>query len=157
MKKETAYFRTLGHLGKCRNLLFSIWEVLNVTGFLGSSNSKESVCNAGDLGSVPGSGRSPREGKGNSLQYSCLGNPRDRGDWWATVHRVTKESDTAEQQQLGFTLSAFSLWPSLQTELTANGTFIHITLFDPWNSFASWTKGVHPCSVDQIMEVLQFS
>ena len=61
MKKETAYFRTLGHLGKCRNLLFSIWEVLNVTGFLGSSNSKESVCNAGDLGSVPGSGGSPGE------------------------------------------------------------------------------------------------
>ena len=43
-----------------------------------------------DLGSIPGSGRSPGEGNGNPLQYSCLENPMDRGAWWATVHRVTK-------------------------------------------------------------------
>ena len=61
IKKDTAYFRTLGHLWKCRNLLFSIWEVLDLKGFPGGSNSKESVCNVGDLGSVPGSGRSPGE------------------------------------------------------------------------------------------------
>ena len=48
---------------------------------------------AGDLGSIPGSGRSPGEGHGNPLQYSCLGNPRDRGAWQATVHGVA-ESDT---------------------------------------------------------------
>ena len=47
-------------------------------------------CNAGDLGSIPGWGRSPGEGNGNPLRYSCLGNPTDRGTWWATVHRVTK-------------------------------------------------------------------
>ena len=47
-------------------------------------------CNAGDLGSIPGSGRSPGERNGNPLQYSCLENPIDRGAWWATVHRVTK-------------------------------------------------------------------
>ena len=47
------------------------------------------------LVSIPGSGRSPREGNGNLLQYSYLGNPMDRGSWWATVHRVT-ESDTPE-------------------------------------------------------------
>ena len=55
-----------------------------------SSDSKESACNAGDLGSIPGLGRSPGEGNGNSLQYSCLENPTDRGAWRATVHRVTK-------------------------------------------------------------------
>ena len=47
-------------------------------------------CNAGDLGSIPGSGRSPGERNGNPLQSSCLENPIDRGAWWATVHRVTK-------------------------------------------------------------------
>ena len=52
--------------------------------------------NAGDAGWIPGSGRSPREGKGNPLQYSCLENPRDRGAWQATVHGVAKESDMTE-------------------------------------------------------------
>ena len=51
---------------------------------------KESACNVGDPGSIPGSGRSPGEGNGNPLQYSGLENPTDRGAWWATVHRVTK-------------------------------------------------------------------
>ena len=54
------------------------------------SEVKASACNAGDLGSIPGSRRSPREGNGNTLQYSCLENPLDGGAWWATVHRVTK-------------------------------------------------------------------
>ena len=54
---------------------------------------KESAYNTGDLGSIPGSGRSPGEGNGNLLQYSCLGNPMDREAWWATVHGVAKESD----------------------------------------------------------------
>ena len=52
--------------------------------------------NAGDLGSIPGSGRSPGEGNSNPLQYSCLENPMDTGGWWATVHRVVKESDMTE-------------------------------------------------------------
>ena len=43
-----------------------------------------------DTGSIPGSGRSPGEGNGNPLQYSCLENPMDRGAWWATAHGVTK-------------------------------------------------------------------
>ena len=59
-------------------------------GFLGGSEVKVSACNAGDLGSIPGSGRSPGEGNDNPLQYSCLENPMDRGAWWATVHRVAK-------------------------------------------------------------------
>ena len=59
-------------------------------GFLGSSDGKESACNAGDLGSIPGSGRSSGEGNGNPLQYSCLEKPMDRGAWQATYHGVTK-------------------------------------------------------------------
>ena len=51
---------------------------------------KESACNAGDLGSIPGSGRSLGEGNVNPLQYSCLENPMDRGAWQATVHGVTR-------------------------------------------------------------------
>jgi len=47
----------------------------------------------GDAGSILGLGRSPGEGNGNPLQYSCLGNPMDIGAWWATVHGVAKESD----------------------------------------------------------------
>ena len=51
---------------------------------------KASASNAGDPGLIPGSGRSPVEGTGNPLQYSCLDNPKARGGWWATVHRATK-------------------------------------------------------------------
>ena len=62
-------------------------------GFPGGSVGRESTCNVGDLGSVPGLGRSPGEGNGNPLQYSRLENSMDRGTWRATVHGVTKESD----------------------------------------------------------------
>ena len=58
---------------------------------------KESACQAGDSGSIPGLGRFPEEGNGNLLQYACLGNPIDRGAWWATVHGVAKESDPTWQ------------------------------------------------------------
>ena len=58
--------------------------------FLGGSDGKESVCSAGDLGSIPGSGRPSGEGDDNPLQYSYPENPTDRGVWQATVHRVTK-------------------------------------------------------------------
>ena len=68
----------------------SCYEASNILGFPGSSEGKASACNAGDLGSIPGSGRSPREGNGNPLQYSCLENPMDREAWWATVQRVGK-------------------------------------------------------------------
>ena len=54
------------------------------------SNGKESACNVGDLGSIPGSERSPGKGNGNPLQYSCLRSSMDRGAWWATVHGVLK-------------------------------------------------------------------
>ena len=66
-------------------------------GFPGGSEVKASASNAGDPGSIPGLGRSPGEGNGNPLQYSCLENPMDGEAWWATVHGVAKESDTTEQ------------------------------------------------------------
>ena len=59
-------------------------------GLPGGSDSKESASNAGDPNSIPGSGRSPGEGNGYPIQYSCLENPMNRGASWATVHGVTK-------------------------------------------------------------------
>ena len=63
---------------------------LSLRDFPGGSDGKVSAYNAGDPGSIPGSGRSPGEGNGNPLQYSFLENPMDGGAWWATVHRVAK-------------------------------------------------------------------
>ena len=59
-------------------------------GFTGGSVVKNLLANAGDMGSIPGWGRSLGGGHGNPLQYSCLENPMDRGTWWATVHGITK-------------------------------------------------------------------
>ena len=58
--------------------------------FPSGSDGKESACNAGDPGSIPGSGKSPGEGNGNPLQYSCLENPMEGGAWQAPIHGVTK-------------------------------------------------------------------
>ena len=63
-----------------------------------------SGCNAGDLGSIPGSGRSPGEGNGNPLQYSCLENPMDGGAWWAIVHGVAKSRTRLSDFTFTFTL-----------------------------------------------------
>ena len=71
-------------------------------------SSKESACNVGDVSSIPGLGRSPREGNGSPLHYSCLGNLMDRGVWWVIVHRVAKgftQLSTKKQP----TISGF--WP----------------------------------------------
>ena len=59
-----------------------------ISGFPGGSGSKESACNAGDQGSISGLGRSPGEGNGNPVQYSCVENSMDRGAWWARVYGV---------------------------------------------------------------------
>ena len=64
--------------------------------FLGGSVVKILPANAGDVGSIRGSGRPPGEGNGSPLQYSCLENPMKRGAWWGIVHGVAKESNTTE-------------------------------------------------------------
>ena len=61
--------------------LINLCETNTALGFPGGSEGKVSACSAEDLGLTPGSGRSPGEGNGNPLQYSCLENPMDRGDW----------------------------------------------------------------------------
>ena len=74
-----------------------------VGGFPGDSDGKEPAHNAGDPGSIPGSGRSPGEGNGNPLHYSCLENPMDRGVCQATAHGVA-ELDTTERLTCSFSL-----------------------------------------------------
>ena len=69
---------------------------IGLLGFPGGAAVKSLPASAGDTGSIPGSGRSPGEGSGSPLQYSCLGNPMDRGAWPAAVHRVTRELFTTE-------------------------------------------------------------
>ena len=71
-----------------------------ILGFPGGSDVKESLCNAENLGSIPGSGRFPGGGNDYPLQCSCLENSMDRGAWQATVHGDLKESDTTEELTL---------------------------------------------------------
>ena len=67
------------------------WKQLTTaSNSMSGSNGKESACNAGHLGLIPGSGRYPGEDHGNPLQYSCLENPMDGGAWWTTVYGVAK-------------------------------------------------------------------
>ena len=84
-------------------ILLFLDHAFAVVGFPGGSDGKESACIAGDLCLTPGLGRSPGEGNGNPLQYSCLENSKDRGAWWVTVHGFT-ESDMTEQPHFNFTL-----------------------------------------------------
>ena len=76
--------------GLCENWNLKLKQAKPLEGFPGSSAGKESTCNAGNPGSIPGLGRSPGEGNGNPLQYSCLENSMDRGSWWVAIHVVTK-------------------------------------------------------------------
>ena len=86
-------------------LCFLIFELFLDT--LGSDG-KASAYNAGDLGSIPGSGRSPGEGNGNPLQYSCLENPMDGGAWWATVLGVAKIRTWLSNFTFTFSLSRYT-------------------------------------------------
>ena len=109
--------------------------------FPGGSVVKNPPANAGgmgDTGWIPGSGRSPGEGKGNSLQYSCLGNPMDRGAWRATVHGVT-ESDRTERAHTHIHtrthLLSLSCNPSLTLTLQA---FILLNFIHVNNQVSGW-------------------
>ena len=83
------------HLSGQDSEAFYLVKTIKLNGsFPGGSDSKESACNAGDLCSIPGLGKSPGEGNGNPLQNSCLKNSMDRGAWQATVHWVTESGMT---------------------------------------------------------------
>ena len=82
--------------------------IVDNRGFPGGSEVKASACNAGDLSSIPGSGRSPGEGNGNPLLYSCLENPMGGGAWWATVHRVAKSWTLLND--FTFTIAFINYW-----------------------------------------------
>ena len=88
--------------------------VFKFMGFPGSSVGKESACNAGDQGLIPGSGRFPGEGNGNPLQHSCLENPIVRGPWWATVLGVARVGHDLATKEREMIMMIFAL--SLQRE-----------------------------------------
>ena len=94
-------------------------------GFPGGSEVKASGCSAGDLGSIPGLGRSPGEGNGNPLQHSCLENPMDRGAWWSTVHGVAKSRTRLSDFTFTFTL----LFISTIMDLSCSSVYIFISSF----------------------------
>ena len=96
--------------------------------FPGGSAGKESACKAGDLDSIPGSGRSPEEGDGNPLQYLCLGNPMDRGAWGATVHEVAKSKARLSDEHFHFCCCLVTkLGPILCDPMDCSlpGSFVH--------------------------------
>ena len=86
---DSVYLAKTSYLAPKGFLLFSLASELLV-GFPGGSVVKNPPANAGDVGATLGSGRYPAEGNGNPFQYSCLGNPMDRGAWRATVHGISK-------------------------------------------------------------------
>ena len=85
---------------------------------------KESTCQAGDTGLIPGPGRSPGEGNRNPLQYPCLGNPMDRGAWLATVHGAAKSLTWLSD--FTFFLSFFLLLLVFSLILTVASSFLHL-------------------------------
>ena len=93
VKREYVQFST------CLFVFFFLQSVsASHQGFPGGSDGKASACKAGDSGLIPGSGRSPGEGNGNPFQYSCLGNPMDRGAWWSDVTERLHFSAGHEEQ-----------------------------------------------------------
>ena len=99
MAKVITDREAVSHISQERGVFYIYWFTVTLffsvlrhdyKGFPHSSVGKESACNAEDAGLIPGSGRSPREGNGNPLQYSCLENPKDRGTWQIPVHGVAR-------------------------------------------------------------------
>ena len=100
-------------------------------GFPGGSEVKASACNVGDLGSISGLGRSPGEGNGNPLQYSCLENPMYGGAWWATVHGVaesqTRLSDFTHGVQVASAISKKLIKRPWAGTAAGNSSFVSAT------------------------------
>ena len=97
-----------------------------MVGFPGGSDGKASACNARDLGSIPGSARSPGEGNGNPIQHSCLENPMDGGAWKAAVHGVAKSR--TRLSDFTFTFMVYSLCAYVQFSTVS---LLCLTLCDP--------------------------
>ena len=102
--------------------LFVVCLFILYKSFLGDSDGKKSACNAEDLGSIPGSRRFPGEGNSTPLQYSCLGNPMDRGAWRATVHGVTKSTWLSNQATTTTALISKCEWDFLFLENNINNS-----------------------------------
>ena len=113
------------------------WTSLDFT-----SDGKVSAYNAGDLGSIPGSGRSPREGNGNPLQCSCLENPMDGGAWWTTVHGVAKSRTRLSD----FTFTSTSLC------YLANFQHFHCAESDP--CLVECTNGIITTQLTKLVKAL---
>ena len=119
-------------------------------GFPGGSEVKASACNAGDLGSIPGSGSSPGEGNGNPLQYSCLENPKDGGAWWALVHGVTKSrTQLSDFTSLRFTivvqsLSCVQLFETPWTVVCQNSLSVEFCRQEYWSELSFPSPGDLP-------------
>ena len=133
-------FQTFGGFSKCFPL-YNSWVRFNFTicrynFIVGLSlwwlSGKESACNAGDVGLIPGWGRSPGQGSGNPLQYSCLGNPVDRGAWWATIHVAHQGSQKSWTWLSDWTTTTISLTPtsltSFKIQTIQNSCFINYVL-----------------------------
>ena len=122
-------------------------KALIVCLFPGGSEVKASTCNAGDVGSIPGSGRPPRTGNGNPLQYSCLENPMDRGAWQSTVHGVAKSrtrlSDFTSLHFIGFCYNIASVlcFGFLVTRNLAYGILASWWAIEPTPSAPAALKG----------------
>ena len=123
-------YRALG----CPSPMFTLLEKDSGQHFWGlprSLSSKESTCNAGDASSIAAMGRSPGERNGNPIQYSSLGNPMDRGAWWATVHGLTKRQTQLSNSTTTITKPFWTLRFLLGLGTGLKGTKVNSRLKDP--------------------------
>ena len=122
---------------------------------------KESACQCRetkDSGLIPESGRSPEEGNSNPLQYSCLGNPTDRGAWWAIVHGVS-ESDTTEHACILYTQAHVLFLGNFSVGTTAsglrNGSIVQQSLVFQKNTLATRPEPTHDPQLNQVSQPFQ--
>ena len=135
---------------KLRNSHIICSPLLHNMGFPGGSAVKNLPASAGDTSSIPGLGRSPGQGNGNLLQYSCMGNPIDRGAWRATVHGITKESDTTNG--LNNNSIIYLCFTTKIVQMTTKGTYI------PWRytKLILWINVFHWVTIPPANQVPQF-
>ena len=142
----------IGKISPQNCLQFPSWILSFENKIPGGSEVKVSACNEGDLGSIPGSGRSPGGGNGSPLQYSCLENPMDGGAWRAIIHRVA-ESDTAKWLHFHFSLSPLlrnssqlSSPPHLTSEQTLHNMHLALACYSDTREGLLWHTKALNCS-----------